>query len=147
MITFITAPVTLYPSADSLFPQSDPTLTYVSGPTLARRKRPTKPKPQTDDVEPSAGGSEARQQRARKAARALYRDTLAASAMRVLRRDKSATVGRLASDLGVSRKMAGRAVMTLVSTGTVVKMRQDNFRRDHTTHVIYALATAATPWN
>jgi hypothetical protein len=43
--------------------------------------------------------------------------------------------------------MAGRAVMTLVSAGAVVKMRQDYFRRDHTTHVIYALAPAATPRN
>jgi len=146
MITFVTAPVTLYPSADSLFPQSAPTLGYVYGPTLApREKRPAKPKPKPFDVEHVRGGSEKRKQRERKAARATLRDALAAAAMRVLRRDKSATVGRLASELGTTRKMAGRAAMRLVSSGAAVKMRLDNFRRDHTTHVIYALADKVWP--
>jgi hypothetical protein len=143
MITFVIAPVTLYPSADSMFPQSAPTLAYVTGPTLARKKkRPTKP--QTEDVEPIVGGCEKRKQRERMLARATIRCAMASAAWRVLRREKSATAGRLASELGTTRKMVSLAVRPFIDAGTVVKMRRDNFRRDHTTHTIYALADAAT---
>jgi len=146
MITFTTAPVTLYPSADSLFPQSAPTLCYVYGPTLEpREKQNAKPPPKPFDVEKVRGGARARKLRKGMQERATLRNTVASAAWRVLRREKSTTVVRLAAELGVTTRMAGRAVGALVKAGTVVKIRRDNYGKHHTTDTIYALVDAVRP--
>ena len=144
---FHPAPPTLYPSADTLFPASSETLTWFPAPHVEaappQEDRPAKPK--SFDVEKVRGGARARKLRKGMQERATLRSTVASAAWRVLRREMSATVVRLASELGVTTRMAGRAVGALVAAGTVVKIRKDNYDRHHSTDTIYALADKVRP--